>query len=421
LEPGLKYWTIKRALLSTIIILFIGCSVIPEDELALLRENSTRISDVTRVLTPDEVLLKRNSINMEDGLPFYVLRPGSPLLYDLPSQSGALCGNFRQLKFGEVLLPVEKSNSRYGWFYVSTLDGDYGWIHYGSGISLNYSEDRNLYYFSDRHYLKHYRKSGGRLDSSNLIVLAKNVIPYLNGNFSSEGWFYPEDRHLALELARLVVSISRNKKTYFFSATAYDWRVHEIVISRNLLADCYQSLKMYDKAIETHEYLLRRYFWSYSDNTRVGGLNSIIKLEKIYLEKLAYVEPGSPEYRYIEDKIVSHILKIGNHLNIYTVMDHNWHRTAAEWTIFILMDNLPSDDFYRIAEHIRKKTSSDGYRDLILIYIALKNYNDGKHEEAMEILSKIKPRKKFKYSLKIDDWLAANRIVPDSIIYQYKF
>jgi len=362
---------------------------------------------------------ERNLDNLNAGFPFYVLRKGSLLFFDAPNYS--IPNKYRVLKFGDVLYPLKSGKQINNFFYVKTIDGKIGWINVSSGISLNFNDDDNLYYFNEEYYLKRYKESKGAVSNSDIVVLIKNVVPMLLENFKTEGWFFSGDYDLALELSSYAVSIAKDQDTFFHSASSYDWRVNEIVITNNLLSDCYHKMKMFDKAIEIHEKLLRSYFWRRSDNSQIGGLNSSVKLTKIYSDKLKDFEPESPEYKKIRSKMIDAILITGDSYNIYTVMDKEWHLSAAEWLMVILENNLPLEEFYSVCNLLMKKTVSKGFADLVLIYKAVSMYKDGKRDEAFKIIKQINSKDMHLRSGKIENWIKDNKIIPDSSLYQYKF
>ena len=158
-----------------------------------------------------------------------------------------------------------------------------------------------------------------------------------------------------------------------------------------------------------------------ADNCPIGGLNSVVKLEKIYLEQLKNEKEGSYQYKKIHKKVIDTILIIGDKYNKSTMIDKKWHLTSAEWVLYILRNSLSREDFYAFATKLLRKTSSAGFADMVNVYIALEMYNEGKKEKALTILTSTKPKKNFKPTLRINDWLSVNKIIPDSIIYQYKF
>jgi len=367
-------------------------------------------------------LYKKNYINMNNGYPFYIIRMEAPLLYKKPHGEVLVPSGFYLLKYGDVVFPVNEKNPVKNYFYVKTIDGKYGWIHNGFGISINYKEDSNLYFFNEEYYLKFYKESGGNIDNQNKIILAKNVVPMLLGNFITPGWFYPEDYNLALDISKYSVSIVENVQTRFYGATVYyNWRYHDVLISYNLLADSYQKLKFLDKAEEIHDLIKKKYFWrSYDNSPLIGGLNSIVKLLKIYLEQLKDEKINSKKYSEIEEKIIENMLIVGDKYSVFPALDKDWpNLTFAEWLIDILRESVSRKEFYTFAKKLSMRTESEGFADMIKIYVAVEMYREGRQEEAVEILAKYKPKHRFKVILRIRDWLSINKIIPDSIIYQY--
>ncbi|MCG8572169.1 MAG: hypothetical protein MJB14_18715, partial [Spirochaetes bacterium] len=189
--------------------------------------------------TKESLLFKKNSINLANGYPFYILQPGS-LLY---LQSPADCFNFIQsvnieLKFGDIVFPVKGVKPQHHFFYVKTIAGQYGWISNLAGISLDYDEDSNLYYFSNKsywdtpYYQQRFIQSNGNPQGSDLIILSKNIVPMLLGNYTTEGWFYPENFQLALHISEQAVKMAENKSTFFLAPTMFDkWKPNEKVIA----------------------------------------------------------------------------------------------------------------------------------------------------------------------------------------------
>lgn len=405
-----------------LIFLIISCkNSLKLEQISRYKGPEKRITDIIKEQEGIDRLYKNNLINLKNGYPFYIIRMNAPLMLKKPSDNMIIPGEYEILEFGDAVFPLDEVNPTKYFFYVRTIDGIKGWIHTGFGISLNYDEDPNLYYFSDSYYLQKYIDSSGKINNSSKVILAKNIVPILLENFSTQGWFYPPDYQLALRISKYAESIAEHKLTYFYASSSYDWRVHEVVIAKNLLADSYQKLGFLDEAEEIHKYLWRWYFWMRADNTQIGGLNSIVKLEIIYLERLTKEKVGSKRYKELENKIIETVLFVGDKYNKYTIIDPRWHLTAAEWVINILLRSLPREEFYAIAKKIAKRTTSDGYKEMVNIYIAIEMYGEGKKEEALKILTSIKPKKNFKPRLRINDWLSVNKIIPDSIIYQYKF
>ena len=371
-----------------------------------------------------EELYRNNLINIKSNSPFYIIRLEAFLLQKKPSNHFGIPKDYIRLKFGDIVFPVKEDNPTKYFFYVKTIDNKYGWIYTEFGISLNFNEDQNLYFFSDKYYLKRYIEANGNIGNSNKIILIKNIVPMLLDNYDTTGWFYPSDLQLALQLSLLSVDIAQNKRTYFHAAsTLYDWPFNEVVITNNLLADCYQKLKFFDKAEKIHKFLIRWYFWRGSDNSPlIGGLTSIVKLEKIYIEQLKNEEVASSKYKQIQKKIIENILIIGNKYNKFPAWDKKWKNlTFAEWLLDILRSSVSRNEFYTFARKLVKKSESEGFSDMVNLYVAIEMYKDGKREEALKILTSYKPKHNFKPKLKINDWLSVNKIIPDAVIYQYKF
>lgn len=405
-----------------IFVVIIGCRKdLNLDKIDRYKRPEKKITDIIKEKDGIDGLYKNNLINLKNGYPFYVVRMEAPLLLNKPSNNMTLPDEYITLNFGDIVFPLKEEQPSKYYFYVKTIDEKKGWIYSGFGISLNFDEDPDLYYFSNSYYLQKYINLKGNIDNSSKIILIKNVVPLLLENFTAQGWFYPPDYHLALQLSEYSETIAEHKLTFFYASSSYDWRVHEVVIAKNLLADSYQKLGFLTEAENIHKYLWRWYFWMRADNTQIGGINSIVKLEKIYLEQLSREKVGSKKYKEFQHKIIETILFIGDKYNKYTIMDPKWHLTAAEWVINILLRSLPREEFYEIARKISRRTISDGYKEMVNIYVAIEMYRDGKREEALKILTSIKPKKNFKPRLRINDWLSVNKIIPDSIIYQYKF
>ncbi|MCG8571090.1 MAG: hypothetical protein MJB14_13195, partial [Spirochaetes bacterium] len=158
-----------------------------------------------------------------------------------------------------------------------------------------------------------------------------------------------------------------------------------------------------------------------SDNTKYGGLNSLVKLEKIYVDMIKYEEPGSEGYEEIEEKIIKTILLLGDHYNTLTIMDQKWHLTAAEWLLEILRKGVSREEYYQFCKKIMERTASEGYADMVMIHRTLEMYREGKKEEALAILTSFKPKHNFKRSLRINDWLSESKLIPDSMVYQYNY
>lgn len=371
---------------------------------------------------PYKILFQKNLNNLKNGSPFYIIRLEAFLLFDKPDKSLLLPNSYIKLKYGDVLFPVPDVAPVREFFYVKTIYGQYGWIHNNYGISINYLENEDFSFFNETNYLKQYRESQGNVDNSSLIVLAKNVVPLLLDNYKVEGWFYPSDYQLAYEISNFVISLAEEKNTFFQSATVlFSWNVNEYVVAYNLLADSCHKLGLLDKAEEIHLNLIKKHFWKYYDNSRIGGLNSVIKLELIYIDMLKKLEKGTKSYNAILDKMIENILIIGDKYNDSTVIDKNWHLTTAEWVLDILRNSFERADFYYIVDLLKKRTYSEGFADMIELYIALEMYKEGKQDEALTIITSLKPKKNFQAMLRVNDWLYEKKIVPESVIYQYKF
>jgi len=406
------------------LLLTIGasCKKSEEDYIKIYKKSSISINEVVRAKDQYENLYKNNSINLKNGYPFYVLRNKFPLFLERPSEIGDVPKNYIFMNFGDILFPVKTDYDSEYYYFVKTINNEFGWINTGFGISLNYNEDENLYYFSDKHYLKNYVLNKGDVIDSDKIVLIKNVVPMLLNNFQTDGWFYPTDYKLALELSKYGLNIATDQNTYFHVASAYDWKVNEVIIIKNLIADSYQKLGFLDESIKIHESLIQsQNFWKRSDNSQIGGLNSIVKLEKILLDKLSLEKEETKEYDKIKKYIIDIILKMGDQYSHFGVLDKNWRYTASEWALDILRENVSSENFFNFCEILMKRTVSEGFADLVLVYKALELYKTGDQNKALEIFSSLKPKKKFTRSLNIDDWLSANQVAPESFIYQYSF
>ncbi len=372
----------------------------------------------------EEKLYRNNLINIKNGFPFYIIRLEAPLIMKKPKDETEVPSNYLTLKYGDIVFPVNEENPTEFYFYVKTLNNQYGWIYSGYGISINYKEDLNLFFFNDDYYIKRYKDQNGKIDSSNKIILAKNIVPMLLGNFTTTGWFYPEDYNLALEISKLSVSlVDTDKKTQIYAVNViYPWNYNEILITQNLLADSYQKLKLFNKAEEIHTYLIKTQFWrSYDNCPLVGGLNSIVKLEMIYLEQLKNEKRDNITYKEIEEKIIKNIILVGDQYNVFPALDTKWENlTFAEWLIDILRRSLSREDFYVFTNKLIARTTLDGFADMINVYVAIEKYKEGKKEEALNFLTNYKPKKNFQSRLRINDWLSTNKIIPDSIIYQYE-
>jgi len=413
----------KRFLNFLIIIIFIinSCSNFNNKKNYLNNKTNNDIG-----YKPDEKqqFFQRNHLNLKNNYPFYIIRLQAPLLLYKPDSNINVPDNYIMLKYGDVVFPIENINSTNKFFYVRTVNNNYGWIHNDCGISINYNEEEELYFFDDKHYLKNYIDMKGEIDNSALVVLAKNVVPLLLKNCQSDGWFYPTDYNLAYQIADLTTKLAEQKDTPFHSAAIlFDWSVNEYVIAYNLLADCYHKLGMLNKAEQIHIDLIKKHFWQRYDNSQIGGLNSIIKLEMIYIDYLKKVKKSSKEYDKIIKKMVDNILIMGNnyYYNIMTIIDKKWHLTSAEWALEILRSSVSREHYYYILKILSEQTTSEGFKEMINLYTVVEMYREGKQDEALNLLSAIKPKENFKVSLNVSDWLKENKIVPESLIYQYKF
>lgn len=377
-------------------------------------------------------LYMNNLINLKSNYPFYIIRLKAPLYLKKPSNYINVPGEYKLLEFGDIVFPVEEKSPVQNYFYVKTIDNKYGWIHNNCGISVNYDADPDLCFFGYKdgykdYYLKRYIESNGYIDNSNRIILAKNIVPLLLGNLKINNWFYPLDYNLALDISKLCVNIAIDEKIYFYAASSVSYRkIDEIIIAYNLLADSYQKLKFYNKTEEIHDFLIKRYFWRESYNSEIGGLTSVIKLEQIYLEQIEDEIIDSTKYNYLKNKIIENILIVANEQKYYTwtSKDNKWKGLSfAEWLLDILRKSISRDEFYSICKTLSKKTSSEGFIDMIDFYVAIEMYREGRKKEALAIINNYKPKSdyNFKIQFKMNDWLSANKIIPDSIIYQYKF
>ncbi len=370
---------------------------------------------------PNELIL-RNRINLKLNAPFYILKNNTFLYFHADST------NIKEydvnLSISDVVFPVLPFKEINNKFYCETISGDRGWIDILSGISTDYSEDKNLYFFTDtkpQYYLSHYKENKGVVSSSYKIILYKNIIPMLLGNFQTSGWFYPVDIETALQLSEYAVEISNDSDTFFYASTMFDnWRINEKVISMNLLADCYHKKGELEKAAEIHNLLIKRYFWKRSDNTQIGGLNSTVKLAKIYIDLMLMNKENVKEYAKYRELIISTMLTMDDKINFLTVMDNDWNQTASEWMIDILSRSIEADEFIRICDILRSKTNSDGYADLVNVHKAIKLYETGQKETAMKILVGTKSKIQFQRFLDLNDWISEKQIIPDSVIYQYE-
>ena len=54
-----------------------------------------------------------------------------------------------------------------------------------------------------------------------------------------------------------------------------------------------------------------------------------------------------------------------------------------------------------------------------MVYKAVEFYKEGKKETAFKIFSSLKLNHADNQKLKLEDWLSAAKIIPDSVIYQY--
>ena len=399
----------------SLFILLSGCK--KDKSLFLDRLNNI---DELRVSGKWELLYEKNLKNMNDGFPFYVIQLEAPVFFNKPGSSHFVPVDYFTAEFGDILFPVRESDPDRYFFHVRTVDGRYGWIDNSFGISLNYEDDPNLYFFSKEYYLTRYVTSEGNIDDPNRIILIKNFVPMLLDNFKTEGFFYPSDYELALKLSQLGLLMARDQDTYFHAASAYDWSVNEVVVTNNLIADSLQRLSRFDEAVAIHEKLIRSYFWKRSDNSPIGGLNSVVKLEKLYLDMLKKERQGSAGYNLLQKKIIDNIMITGNSYNIFTIIDREWHLSSAEWLLSILQNSLERNEFYMFCDLIAKKTTSSGFSDLVMVYKAVELYKEGQKEAAFKIFSNLKLKGKDN-KLKLEDWLSAANIVPESVIYQYNF
>ncbi len=363
-----------------------------------------------------EKLYSRSYNNLELDNPFIVLRMNSRLLVYPPFDDNPDFADSYELKFGDLLYRGDRLLNTDEFFHVRTIDNRSGWISYRAGISLNAVEDPNLLYFSDSYYPANYRAGGGVPDNSSIVILVKNFVPLLLEDYITEGWFYPRDYDLALELSKMAVKIATDQDTFFYSAAAYDWRVNEVVISYNLLTDSLVRLREFSRAIEIQEMLLRKYFWKRADNTQVGGLNSNIKLTAIYIEILKGETPGSVGYRQTVDSIIRSILGITELYGEFNLWDKAWHKTASERVLSMLNTSLPRDVFYEVCTKLSARSNISGFRDMILLYMGIEKYREGKTDEALNIFKDIKRRNSQMWPLKIKDWLSSQKIVPDAIL-----
>lgn len=367
-------------------------------------------------------LVQKNTINAENGFPFYIIR-NHVYLYQTPSHSVPFSHQLISLTTGDIVFPITPLKKINEYILVKTIHDETGWLNITNGIALDCDGDENLYFFSDKqpnYYLSVYRENNGEINDSYKIILYKNIIPMLLGNYTTDGWFFPVNPELAVDLAEHAVTIAKDQDTFFYATTMFDnWRINEYVIAMNLLADSYYKAGMLEKAAEIHKLLIKKYFWKRADNTQIGGLNSIVKLEKIYLDLMQQQEKYSDGYEQYKNLIIENILRMDDKVNYFTLMDNEWHLTAAEWLLNILQKQMSSQDFIGFCDILMQKTSSSGYADLVLVYKAIELYKSGEQEKAMAILTSIKAKDHMRVYLNINDWMSDKRIIPDSVIYQY--
>ena len=67
----------------------------------------------------------------------------------------------------------------------------------------------------------------------------------------------------------------------------------------------------------------------------------------------------------------------------------------------------------------REVLEETGFADLVLVYKAVELYKEGKKETAFQIFSSLKLNHEDNQKLKLEDWLSAANIIPDSVIYRY--
>lgn len=389
--------------------------------------NGTSITNNSNNNHEKNELYMNNLINLKNNYPFYIIRLKAALYLKKPSDYINVPGKYKLLEFGDIVFPVQERSPVKNYFYVRTIDNKYGWVHNNCGISVNYDVDPDLSFFGKEFYIKRYVEANGLIEDSNRIILAKNIVPLLLGNLKVNNWFYPLDYDLALDISKLCVNIAKDEKIFFYAASSVSYRkIDELIIAYNLLADSYQKLKFYTKTEEIHDFLIKKYFWRESYNSEIGGLTSVVKLEQIYLEQIQDETINSPRYNYLKNKIIDNILIVANEqkYNIWTAKDKKWKGlTFTEWLIDILRKSIGREEFYNISSILTKKTTSEGFVDMINFYVAIEMYREGKKKEALTIINNYKPKSdyNFKIQFKMNDWLSANKIIPDSIIYQYKF
>ncbi len=411
----------------TLIILIFSCN--KKDLLEKYKNHTNGMKEFNNSDHNDEKneLYMNNLINLKNNYPFYIIRLKAPLYFKKPADYINIPGEYKLLEFGDIVFPVKEKSTVRNYFYVKTIDNKYGWINNNCGISVNYDIDPDLYFFGKDFYIKRYIESNGFIEDSNRIILAKNIVPLLLGNLKINNWFYPLDYNLALDISKLCINIAKDEKIFFYAASSVSYRkIDELIIAYNLLADSYQKLKFYNKTEEIHDFLIKRYFWRESYNSEIGGLTSVIKLEQIYLEQIEEEVINSSEYNYLKEKIIENILIVANEqkYNTWTAKDKKWKGlTFAEWLLDILRKSIGREEFYNICKSLSKRTTSEGFIDMINFYVAIEMYREGKKKEALDIINNYKPKSdyNFKIQFKMNDWLSANKIIPDSIIYQYKF
>ena len=421
----MKKLNFKIFLYIFLLILIISCK--KKYKVDLLAKYKKQNIDITNGINDNENdrLYRNNLINLKDNYPFYIIRLKAPLYFKKPGDCINIPGNYILLEFGDVVFPIKDVSPMKNFFYVKTIDNKFGWIPNTCGVSINYDVDTSLKFFGDKFYLKTYIETNGNIDNSSKLVLIKNIVPLLLENYSADGWFYPNDYQLALDLSLLGVDIAQNTRTLFFASSVITFRkFNEILIALNLLADSYQKLKFYDKAEEIHKEIIKRHMWKESYNSEIGGLTSVVKLEQIYLEQIKDEKIGSAKYNYLKEKIIENILIVANEQKffIWSAKDKKWIGLSfSEWLLEILDKSINRNEFYAICKDLSVRTKSEGFRDMIDFYTAIEMYKEGKKEEALNIINNYKPKKDFKVHLRMNDWLSANKIIPDSIIYQYIF
>jgi len=363
----------------------------------------------------EDNFIDSNIVNLEYYYPFYILKLKS---YLLSSPNESIVKSSITLNFGDIVFPVTPIQITNNKVLCKTINNNIGWISLYDGISLDINNDKNLFYFSDKeefYFMSKYKKNS--VTDSDKIILIKNIVPALLKTDSTQGFFYPIDYNLAFELSQYAVDISKDQDTFFYSwAMTYNWRVNELLVSLNLLADSCHKLKMYDKAIEIHETILRRHFWKRSDNTQIAGLNSLIKLEKVYIEILKNTDKKSKEYNFYKKKVIEIAQKMDDTTNYFYLTDKEWDKSVAEWYIDIIFKNLDDSSFFELTNDIYDNVNSIGFKEFITVYQAIRHYNNKNTEEAFRLINSIKPKEEMLINLNIYEYLSQIQLIPNFLV-----